>query len=117
MCKEKQDSKAEFSLVTPGLQGAEANALTQCTTKSPSLSNYHRTSPVAVTFCLPQRSESEVLSEAIHLSAGFGAAQSEITCAVLHTAAVLQGYYQDQDLCLPALSVLQHHGSAGGETS
>lgn len=79
--------KYEFSLVTlrqnrnRGLQRGKANALTYCTTKSPSLSNYHRTCPTAVTFSLPHRSKSELLSKAIHLSAGSGILQNKMTGA------------------------------------
>lgn len=70
--------KHEFSLVTlrqnvnQCLQRGKANALNYCTTKSPSLSNYHRNSPTPVTFSLPHRSKSELLSKVINLSAGSG---------------------------------------------
>lgn len=79
--------KHEFSLLTlrqnmnQGLQRGKANALTDCTTKSPSLSNYHKTSPTAVTFSLPHRSKSELLSKVIHLSAGSGMLLNKMTGA------------------------------------
>lgn len=80
-------AKHGFSLVTlrqnvnQGLQRGNGNALPYCTTKSPSLSNYHRTSPTAVTFSLPHRSKSELLSKVINLSTGSGIPWNEMSGA------------------------------------
>lgn len=109
--------KYEFSLVTPrqnmnwGLQRGEANALTYCTTKSSSLSNYHRTSPTAMTFSLPHRSKSELLSKVIHLSAGSGILWNKMTGAFpkhdCNTTDLLSGFFVSE--IMTAFSFIQYH--------
>lgn len=111
--------KHEFSLVTlrenmnQGLQRGKANALTYCTTKSPSLSNYHRTSPTAVTFSLPHRSKSELLSKVIHLSAGSGTLSKKMTGAFpeygCHTTDLLSGFlYLNSWLLFHSYSIMPY---------
>lgn len=67
--------------MNPGLQRGKVNALTNCITKSPSLSNYHKTSSTAVTLSLPHRSKRELLSKLIHLSVGSGMLLNKMTGA------------------------------------
>lgn len=109
--------KHEFSLLTlrqnmnPGLQRGKANALTDCTTKSPSLSNYHKTSPTAVTLSLPHRSKSELLSKLIHLSVGSGMLLNKMTGAFPEYVCSNTDLLSGLSLCeiMTALSFLHYH--------
>lgn len=97
--------------MNPGLQRGKANALTDCTTKSPSLSNYHKTSPTAVTLSLPHRSKSELLSKLIHLSVGSGMLLNKMTGAFPEYVCSNTDLLSGLSLCeiMTALSFLHYH--------